>query len=152
MIERQRIVEIARQWIGVKYRHQGRTRENGVDCIGLIIVVGEELGCNTKGIPSKYSKNPNGNLLLDNAKNYLKPTAKKFEDMQIGDVAVLWGYTRHTPQHFAVVGEWGGRLTMIHALSKNHEVVEHGWDRFWQQRLEMVYEFPDTVQLTARGA
>ena len=33
-VTREMVVAEARTWIGVKWRHQGRTRE-GVDCIGL---------------------------------------------------------------------------------------------------------------------
>lgn len=39
---RDRIVAKARSWIGVRWRHQGRTR-HGVDCVGLIYVVGAAL-------------------------------------------------------------------------------------------------------------
>jgi cell wall-associated NlpC family hydrolase len=37
------IVAAARGWIGVPWRHQGRSRA-GVDCVGLIVVVCRELG------------------------------------------------------------------------------------------------------------
>ena len=35
VIKRREIVAAARDWVGVPYRHQGRTR-NGIDCIGLL--------------------------------------------------------------------------------------------------------------------
>ena len=37
------IVAAARSWLGVPWRHQGRTRQ-GVDCAGLVVLVGRELG------------------------------------------------------------------------------------------------------------
>lgn len=42
-VTREMVVAEARTWIGVKWRHQGRTRE-GVDCIGLPQQVGVSLG------------------------------------------------------------------------------------------------------------
>lgn len=42
-VERQQIVETAMSYIGVKYGHQGRTRQC-LDCGGLILVVARELG------------------------------------------------------------------------------------------------------------
>jgi cell wall-associated NlpC family hydrolase len=44
MLDRQHIVDTARGWLGVPYRHQGRRKDKGVDCVGLIIGVGAELG------------------------------------------------------------------------------------------------------------
>ena len=37
------IVAAARTWLGVPWRHQGRTRQ-GVDCAGLVVLVGRGLG------------------------------------------------------------------------------------------------------------
>ncbi len=36
------IVATARSWLGVPWRHQGRTRQ-GVDCAGLVVLVGRAL-------------------------------------------------------------------------------------------------------------
>ena len=36
VIKRREIVDAARNWVGVPYRHQGRTR-NGIDCVGLLL-------------------------------------------------------------------------------------------------------------------
>ena len=37
------IIAAARAWLGVPWRHQGRTRQ-GVDCAGLVVLVGREFG------------------------------------------------------------------------------------------------------------
>jgi len=44
----QRIIEQARTWIGTRFRYQGRVKKNslscgGVDCLGLIVCVLDEL-------------------------------------------------------------------------------------------------------------
>ena len=43
MVTRAEIVTAARGWIGVPWRHQGRSRA-GVDCVGLVVVVCQGLG------------------------------------------------------------------------------------------------------------
>lgn len=62
MITRDRIVEIARTWVGVPYRHQGRTRQY-VDCIGFIIGVGAEMGVQVIA-PHNYSDSPSGDMMM----------------------------------------------------------------------------------------
>ena len=65
-------------------------------------------------------------------------------EMAVGDILVIWGMERNAAQHFAFVAEDGGRLTMIHALSKFHKVVEHGLDRGWAKRVLALYCIPGT--------
>lgn len=43
MVTRADVVAEARSWVGVPFRHMGRDRR-GVDCIGLVVVVGRALG------------------------------------------------------------------------------------------------------------
>ena len=41
---RTQVLEAARQLLGVRFRHQGRAPATGVDCVGLLVVVGRALG------------------------------------------------------------------------------------------------------------
>ncbi len=43
MATRGEVQTLARTWIGVPWRHQGRNR-SGIDCGGLVVKVGQELG------------------------------------------------------------------------------------------------------------
>ncbi len=43
-INRVEIVAVARSWLGTPWIHQGRLKDIGVDCGGLIISLGKELG------------------------------------------------------------------------------------------------------------
>jgi hypothetical protein len=43
LIVKAQVVSAAREWIGVPFRHQGRTRD-GVDCAGVVIKVAHALG------------------------------------------------------------------------------------------------------------
>lgn len=115
-----------------------------MDCIGLIWVVWNDLGLPPVEIPSNYTQTPQESLLVEHANKHLVATEKTFDTMQPGDVMIMWGWTRHEAQHFGIVGEHGGRKTMVHAWSKHGQVVEHPVDDFWRKRLVKVYEYPDT--------
>lgn len=144
MIDRQHIVDTARGWLDIRYRHQGRSKEKGVDCVGLIIGVGEEIGLQLIA-PEFYAESPSSNLVLRYADKQLVSIPNK--ELAIGRVAILWGFDRNEAQHLAIVGEHAGRLTMIHSFSKAGKVLEHSWDSFWMKRLVRVYEFPNTKPL-----
>jgi cell wall-associated NlpC family hydrolase len=139
---RDTIVETARGWLGTPYRHLGRRKDRHVDCVGLIIGVGAELGM-TLIAPHGYAACPSSRLVFDFCDKYLVPAP----ELALGRVAILWGFDRNEAQHFAIMGENAGRPTMIHAFSRAGKVVEHGWDSFWQRRLVSVYEFPGTQPL-----
>ncbi|CAA2141466.1 C40 family peptidase [Hyphomicrobium sp. ghe19] len=142
MPKRSEIIAVARDWLGTPYRHQGRDR-TGIDCIGFTWAVAKDLGYEAE-IPSNYSSHPSGNLLLTGCEKWLV----RQERMQLiaGDIAIMWGFTRGEAQHFAIVGEDGARLTLIHAWSKHEKVVEHGVSSFWENRLMAVYCLPDTME------
>lgn len=43
-VTRQQIVEAALSMRGWKFRHQGRGEDNSVDCVGLLVVIGQKIG------------------------------------------------------------------------------------------------------------
>ncbi len=51
------VMEIARSWVGTKFHHQGRRKNVGVDCIGLIVGVAQELGLNVED-KTDYAREP----------------------------------------------------------------------------------------------
>lgn len=144
MIEREAIVAAARSWIGTPYRHQGRTKMKGVDCVGLVLGVGQDLGLQFT-VPEHYAESPSSNLVLRHADQQLVSIHNKV--LAPGRIAILWGFDRNEAQHLAIVGEYAGRFTMIHSFSKAGKVLEHSWDAFWEKRLVRVYEFPGTAPL-----
>lgn len=139
IITRKEIIAHARTWVDTPYRHQGRVKGKAIDCIGMVWGVWNDLGLPAITIPANYTESPRGDMVLRNADAHLVAVDRP---MAPGDVVVLWGFSRDEPQHFAIVGEYGSRLTMIHAFSKRGKVVEHGWEPFWQKRFVRAYEFP----------
>jgi len=122
-----KIVEVARTWLGVPFRHQGRNRL-GVDCGGLLICVGEEAGINVIH-PDVYSMSPDPKLI----EVALLSNCDKVSDMLPGDV--LWFSFAGEPRHVGLATDIG----VIHSWAKSGKVVEHRLDSQWLSRLKGVY-------------
>lgn len=122
MSTREQVVAAARSWIGTPFMHQGRLKGVGVDCIGLVIGVGRELGmCAPDFDVTGYARDPDGRSLMRLSHQYMTQIPK--EAMHLGDVVVV-RFGDH-PQHFGVLGDYAhGGLSIVHAASKRGAVVE----------------------------
>ena len=127
------VVTAARSWVGVPYRHQGRSR-NGVDCIGLAIVVARELGIlPPETPPSNYTRRPRDGAL----EAYVVRHCVKLEAPEAGCMVLMRWAPRAAPSHV-------GLLTpenLIHAYAGNEKVVEHGFRAKWPPRVHSFWRF-----------
>ncbi len=142
-----KIVTQARTWLGTKYHHQGRLKKSsnhngGVDCLGLIIGVLNELqikDSNGKLLSEydeiNYSNLPDGKRLKAKLNNYLKEIPK--QNIKLGDIALL--RFANNPQHTAFIGEIEGQLTLIHCYLSSGKVVEHRINENWRKRIVAIY-------------
>jgi cell wall-associated NlpC family hydrolase len=128
-----KIIEIARTWLGTKFHHQGRKKGAGVDCIGLVVGVAQELGLQVED-KTDYGREPN-NFELQNG---LKAQLKKCE-LQIGAVALF--KMDKEPQHVGIISDYGDGFGLIHAYAQSRKVVEHNLDELWLGRLVSCYFF-----------
>lgn len=78
------IIESARSFLGVRYQHQGRSREDGLDCGGLLLVVGRELGITELEFLG-YSTAPDGETFERLLNEQLDEIIPK-ENLQIADI------------------------------------------------------------------
>jgi NlpC/P60 family putative phage cell wall peptidase len=149
MPTRSEIVATARTYVGTPFQHQGRIKGVGTDCVGIPMMVAEELGMNDKhGQPittrlhNGYSKQPWGNLVLQTCALYL--IAKPITQMKPGDVIVL--RVPKDPCHVAVVSLIPGQgLGMIHAYQGSEKTVENRIDERWHSRIAGCFEFPGVI-------
>jgi cell wall-associated NlpC family hydrolase len=124
---RERLVTEARTWLRTPWKHQGRLKHVGVDCLGILGM--SALACGVAGArewrsdPSmhNYGRVPQEAFLLASCDRFMDriPTA----DATIGDVLVM--AFRRYPQHFAMISTYRGDR-VIHAYSSIGEVVENG--------------------------
>jgi cell wall-associated NlpC family hydrolase len=131
------LVTEARRWLGTPFRHQGRIRGQGVDCIGLVLEPARALGL-TDYRPGAYSRLPDAGTLRRELARHLATVAKP--EMRQGDILLLAAPL--SPCHLALIGELAGALTMIHASGPIGRVVEHGIDATWAGRIRGVFRFP----------
>lgn len=133
------VVRAARSFLGVKYRHQGRTRE-GVDCIGLPVCVRAELGLPAMD-ESGYAKRSTGTEMLDYCRTNM--VAVDRSSLQPGDLLVqMNGVMRH----IAIVGDYpGGGLSIIHAHLPNRKVVECRLDDQFMKTVRGCFRFPEVT-------
>jgi NlpC/P60 family putative phage cell wall peptidase len=131
------LVTEARRWLGTPFRHQGRIRGEGVDCIGLVLEPARALGL-TDYRPGAYSRLPDAGTLRREVARHLVTVAKA--EMRQGDILLLAAPL--SPCHLALIGELAGALTMIHASGPIGRVVEHGIDATWEGRIRGVFRFP----------
>lgn len=135
MITAQQLVDGARSWIGVPFRHQGRSRL-GVDCVGLPLCVMGELGILPEGYADKplYGRQPNSRDQLDVVERF----CTRLESPENGClVMIIWPKVKW-PSHVALLD--GGH--MIQAYEQSGRVVKHRYGQPWLRMTHSVWRLP----------
>lgn len=123
MITNQMVVDEARSYMGIKWRHQGRSRVHGIDCAGLIVCVAHKLEITDYDF-SAYPKVPDGKSFLKHFKNNLATVrlSPGMRGVMSGDIVVM--RDKHYPCHCGFLVIENGKLNVIHARADRHKVVE----------------------------
>ena len=129
------ILRAARAYLGVRFRHQGRTAA-GLDCAGLIILVARDLGLFDLDFTA-YGHAPDGKTLHRLLSQYLDAVEPR--DMRLGDV-VLMAF-QPAPQHLGILGDGARPFSLIHAYAQARMVIEHRLDDEWMGRIRNIYRF-----------
>lgn len=112
-------VNAARQWLGVKWVHQGRTPA-GIDCAGLVIVVAKNQGFANYDT-TNYQRRTTGNDFLRHFNENMK--RKRPDERMPGDVIIL--RDSYFPCHCGILAaDHLGEETIIHAYAPRKKVVE----------------------------
>lgn len=145
-VTRKQVTDVARTYINTPFAHQGRVRGVGLDCVGLPLMIAEELGLvDTKGrqinglLYHSYTGQPVDTLVLDCCIEHLM--RKSVTQLRPGDVVCMRVET--VPCHVGIYDEVNGQPWLIHAYSGGEsKVVEHGIDYRWRRRITAAFEFP----------
>lgn len=135
MATREQFVATARKHLGVRFQHQGRLPEAGVDCIGLVILVCKELGISDFDI-TDYGRMPDGRM-----DEYCRHNLNvlRMGEVRPGDV-LTFRWERHS-SHMAIVSDvTDAGVYIVHAYLKNRKVVEHRMDNMWLALVSGCYE------------
>lgn len=144
MTSRSDIVVCARTWIDTPFHHLARSKGTGVDCAGVLIGVGRELGLVAPDfdVPA-YSRQPDGVSLLRWCREYM--TEQPFEALAPGMAILVEHDVR--PQHLGITGDyWHGEglLTIIHAAEQApvSRVIEMRLMFHARMRFVAAFDFP----------
>lgn len=135
MVTTRQVVDEARLWVGVPYRHQGRSR-SGVDCVGLIIVVMTGLGIMPDGVrpPANYTRRPKDGAL----ERQVVGSCVKLTELEVGCLILMRWAPKSPPSHCAIyTGE-----NIVHAHGGNSKVVEHGYRAKWPGLAHSFWRLP----------
>ena len=128
------IVTEARQWIGTRYVHQGRTRY-GVDCVGLVICVRDavEPAPELMAEITNYARNPQAEL-IKRAEKY----CTRLTQPEPGCVILIKWFNDKDPSHAAICTG----PTMIHSYKNAGKVVEVGYRFQWLRWTHSLWRLP----------
>jgi len=126
-----RVVSIARTYLGVPYKHQGRTLA-GLDCVGFLKLIAHDLGIRPKdeyGYGVNVGQAKSEAIVRDHCNQV--PRSQR----QPGDL-VLMHIDSEEPQHWAMSTDAG----IIHACAKfPRQVVEHSLSEDLKRKIRKVY-------------
>lgn len=141
---RSQIVECARSYLGVRFKHEGRTRAEGLDCFGLIIRVAWDLDLSQFTLTG-YGHYPHP---LSVRKHCNAQMAKKpLVTMQPGDVVLC--ADQHWDCHLAIVGLNKHAFSVIHALAERKRVVESPLSDDLRSHIRACYQLPHVAEVPA---
>lgn len=131
----EQIIAEARSWVGVRYRHRGRSRRRGVDCVGLILEVGRAVDA---AVPEgRFFTKDEYAQPYDRLKDYFD--IKPRRDAVPGDLLVFqYGYFG---THFGIAVDVRDRLGFIHVDNKVGRVVQNALAGSWCKRFSRCYAF-----------
>ena len=125
------VMATARSWVGVPYKHQGRSRR-GVDCGGLLLCIGRDLGVRLLEPSVEYSMSPDPEIIekgiTDNC-----TLVSNIDDIRPGDI-IHFSFAGE-PRHVGMATDIG----VIHSWAKPKKVVEHRIDTVWKNRIINIY-------------
>lgn len=140
MPTRHDVITCARQFLEVRWVHQGRHKTRGIDCAGLIVLVGRELGIlGPEADASGYQRRTQGREFLEHFRRNL--IEREVFDARPGDIMIFRDDV--FPCHSAIVGLKDGQLTIIHAHMLRRKTVEEYMSQGdWMSRRVACFEYP----------
>lgn len=143
-IDSRKILKVAKTWIGTRFHYSGRvkintTNKGGVDCIGLIIKVGENVGAGFGGKNIScydyltYSRYPNHGEM----KKFLDKYFLKIDEKDVKNGDLVYMNFADGLEHIGIISDVG----LIHCYVDVGKVVEHRFDEYWKNKVVGWYRY-----------
>ena len=140
LARRSEIVEIARSWLNVPWRHQGRTRL-GVDCVGLITIPAKTLGLSDYDF-FDYERIP-GQDPEKFLVHFRKTCRQIFPVTAAREGDILIFTDRRFPVHAGIKASLEGFPSVIHATMAYYRVRETRFTSDWEKALQYAFAYPN---------
>lgn len=138
MTTRAEIVAAARSYLGVRWRHKGRTR-HGVDCVGLLVAVSNDLGLGVKDTDLDYKRTPDVHLFLQMLRS--QSDRGDFNNIRPGSILMM---RQHIYPCHCGIAVFSPTPSLIHAAANNKQVIEEPLAKIMHELIE-VREFKGVV-------
>lgn len=129
------IVETARSYLGTPFVHQGRHRDYGVDCAGLLTCVAYDIELGDVRV-ADYGRRPDPERAKTIIEQHMDPVP--FRDLAAGDVMSF--VIVRSVQHYGIVTEINPHQ-FVHAYEPAGKVIEVSLSPQWRLRLRGCYRF-----------
>ena len=131
-ITRQQVVDTARSYIGTKFVRSGRSKTAGVDCVGLLTVVGRDLGLDIRDILN-YDFEPKPGVFLDIIRS--QTDYHPMGSFKPGTIVLL----RQSifPMHAGIIGRDASGATVINANMRARKVIEEPIAKWRSEIIEL---------------
>lgn len=142
MTQPDRILYLARGWLGTPYLHQGSLRGAGTDCLGLLRGLWRELyGTEPQDVPAysaDWSEASGDEVLWRAASRWL--VAKPLADAALGDVLLFRMRSGGIAKHLGLQSALHPPA-FIHAYT-GHGVIESALTAPWRRKIVARFSFP----------
>jgi len=135
------IVNKGREYLNIKWRHQGRSPETGLDCAGFIIQVGVDLNLLVEDYNYlNYGREPDGVKFIAEFNRRLNRVIN-MNNKQEGDVLIF--RQGAYPTHCGFLSIKNGISYLLHSNGSSNvlKVTEHILDYNWKKQLVFVFRF-----------
>lgn len=128
----------AHKYIGVKFRHQGRTTR-GMDCVGLVIAAASDCGYD-RYEEFAYGREPRNSVLQAVLKKHFGDPVDR--QPQVNDVVLMRHRNSSAPSHVGIITTHRHGLGIIHSYSAIGKVVYQGLNDKMRSFIVEVYSWP----------
>lgn len=143
----ERVVAVARDWIGTPYLHQASVRGAGTDCLGLLRGVWRAvIGREPEPMPpysEDWAEPSRQEVLMAAAERWL--IRKPLGEAAVGDVLLFRMREGSIAKHLGIQSGIGPQATFVHAYT-GHGVIESSLTLPWQRRIAARFCFPEGAE------